>query len=66
MTEDQKLEERIRKIVRDEMEAKWIDVGGYADQVREGAFETTKAVLLATCDVVKNSLLVPGEVNTRQ
>lgn len=66
MTEEEKFEERVRMIVRDEMEAEWDQVGGYEDQARKASFNMTKAVILATCDVVKRSFEGPGAEQTPQ
>lgn len=55
MTEDEKFEERVREIVRDELQAEWLEVKGYADQAREMCFSMTRAIIEQCCKNVLNS-----------
>jgi hypothetical protein len=59
MTEEEKFEERIRTIVRDEMEAEWLEINGYADQVRHAAFNMCRAIITANCEQTIKSF-APG------
>lgn len=50
MTDEEKFEERVRMIVRDEMEACWCEIRGYAEQAREIAFNMCRAIIVADCE----------------
>lgn len=60
MTEDEKFEERVRMIVRDEMEAEWLEIKGYADQSREMAFSICRGIITACCQNIIKSFERPG------
>ena len=55
MTDDEKFEERVRQIVRDEMEAEWLAVKGYGDQVRKAAFDMCQAIITTQCETIIKS-----------
>ena len=63
MTEEEKFEERVRQIVREEMEAEWIEIKGYADQTREMAFNTCRAIITGCCEIIIKSFDGGGRSN---
>ena len=56
MTEDEIFEERVRMIVRDELQAEWIEPGGYHDQVAKQTFNVSRAIIQSICEIVLRSL----------
>ena len=60
MTEDEKFEERVRMIVRDELEAEMIYPKGWLDEIRQATFNMVKAILIQQAERTIASFDPPG------
>lgn len=60
MTEEEKFEERVRMIVRDEIEAEMIYPKGWLDEMRQISFNMVKAILVQQAERTIASFDPPG------